>query len=535
MYRIMLADDEGIVLDALQFIIEKNFGDCCEIQKAKTGRGVIELAEEFLPDIAFVDIQMPGINGIEAIKEIRKRNKNTIFIIVSAYDKFDYAKEAINLGVLEYINKPIRQEAIVDVLQKAINTLDKKRHKRSNDLKIREKLENVVPIIESGFIYSILFQEHFEEDTNNYKQLLGIEKYENGYMMAIIFGDGQEDKHMVNAVGAGVKVHKHYWDIHEMIKAYFPGIVGNIMANKIAVFIPCEETVLEYEQRIQIIEKSRELARKLRTKADVVFRIGIGSVKPMKEAIVSYNEAIDSLIQTEGSVTHTEDNPIGCVYAESYPIALEKALFENVERGDIVGCQDMTRRFFYWMETNYGEYIDDIRLKCLEFVLWTEKRAYENGGMTYHFLSRKDYMSSLMACADLNAIQKWFEEKIKTACRNVKGSRKESSLSVIEKAKSYINAHFQKDISLDEVSREVNVSPYYFSKLFKEETGKNYIEYMTEIRISKAKELLSQGNETSMKEICISCGYQDPNYFSRIFKKTVGLTPTEYREGVLKS
>ena len=104
MYRIMLADDEGIVLDALQFIIEKNFGDCCEIQKAKTGRGVIELAEEFLPDIAFVDIQMPGINGIEAIKEIRKRNKNTIFIIVSAYDKFDYAKEAINLGVLEYIN-----------------------------------------------------------------------------------------------------------------------------------------------------------------------------------------------------------------------------------------------------------------------------------------------------------------------------------------------------------------------------------------------------------------------------------------------
>ena len=127
------------------------------------------------------------------------------------------------------------------------------------------------------------------------------------------------------------------------------------------------------------------------------------------------------------------------------------------------------------------------------------------------------------------------EEKMKAACRNVKGSRKESSLSVIEKAKSYINDHFQKDISLDEVSKEVNVSPYYFSKLFKEETGQNYIEYMTEIRINKAKELLSQGNETSMKEICISCGYQDPNYFSRIFKKTVGLTPTEYREGVLKS
>ena len=304
MYKIMLADDEGIVLDALRFIIEKNFGDTCQIATAKTGRSVIELAEEFAPDIAVMDIQMPGINGIEAMKEIRKNNKNILFIVMSAYDKFDYAKEAINLGVLEYINKPIRQEVIVEVLQKAIRTLDAQRHKRSSDLMIREKLENVVPVIESGFIYSILFQEHFEEDTHNYKQLLGIEEYENGYIMAIVFGDSQQENHMTNAVGAGVKIQSHYRDIRELIKNYFPGIVGNVMANKIAVFMPCRETGFDYEQRIEMIEKARELARKLRAQADVVFRIGIGSVKPIKEAIVSYNEAIDSLIQTQGSVTH---------------------------------------------------------------------------------------------------------------------------------------------------------------------------------------------------------------------------------------
>ena len=534
MYRIMLADDEGIVLDALKFIIEKNFGDTCQIETAKTGRSVIELAEQFSPDIALMDIQMPGINGIEAIKEIRKRNNHTQFIIVSAYDKFDYAKEAINLGVVDYINKPIRQDVIVEVLKKAMKTLDTERHKRSSDLMIREKLENVVPVIESGFIYSILFQEHFEEDTNNYKQLLGMEEMEIGYMMAIIFGDSQQENHMTNAVGAGVRIQNHYREIRELIKSYFPGIVGNVMANKIAVFMPCKEESFDYEQRIEMIEKSRELARKLRAKADVVFRIGIGSVKPIKEAIVSYNEALDSLLQTQGSVAHTEDNPIGCAYAENYPITLEKSLFEKVERGDIVGCQDMTKRFFDWMQENYGEHIDDIRLKCLEFVLWAEKRAYENGGMTYHFLSRTDYMSDLMRRQDLVEIREWFEEKMKAACRNVKGSRKESSLSMIDKAKSYINNQFQKDISLDEVSKEVNVSPYYFSKLFKEETGQNFIEYLTEVRIQKAKELLSQGNETSMKEICLACGYQDPNYFSRIFKKTVGQTLTEYREGILR-
>ena len=85
-------------------------------------------------------------------------------------------------------------------------------------------------------------------------------------------------------------------------------------------------------------------------------------------------------------------------------------------------------------------------------------------------------------------------------------------------------------ITLDEVSRQVNVSPYYFSKLFKEETGENFIDYLTSMRMDKAKELLMK-TDKSMKEICGQVGYQDPNYFSRAFKKNVGITPTEYKEG----
>ena len=106
MYRIMIADDEGIAVESFTYMIREEFKDTCIIESAKTGRSVIELAERFRPDIALMDIRMPGINGIDAIKEIRKRNPGIIFIVISAYDKFGYAKEALSLGVMDYLNKP---------------------------------------------------------------------------------------------------------------------------------------------------------------------------------------------------------------------------------------------------------------------------------------------------------------------------------------------------------------------------------------------------------------------------------------------
>lgn len=530
MYRIMLADDEGIVLDALQFIIEKNFKDDCEIRTAKTGRKVIELAEEFVPDIAFMDIQMPGINGIEAMREIQRHNSSIIFIVISAYDKFDYAKEAINLGVLEYMNKPIRQESVVAILKKAMGLVDSRRHQRSQNLEIREKLENVVPVIEGGFIYSLLLSEYFEEDIANYMHLLGIEAYTYGYMIAIVFGDELEENHMTNAVGAGVRIQSRYRELRELIKDYFNGIIGNVMGNKIVVYMPCQDSDITYEQRIELIDQSRELVRRIRGKFDVNSRIGIGSVKMLNQSLESYNEAISTLIASKGSVAHAEDMAIGCGYAENYPIQIEKLLFEKIEKGDTTGANYAARQFFDWMENNHKDHIEDIRIKCLEFVLWAEHIAYESGGMTYHFQSRTGYLSDVMEKKTTEELWGWFQEKIMNACRDVMSKKKESSMTVVDKAKVYIQTHYQKDISLDDVSREVDISPYYFSKLFKEETGQNFIEYLTQVRMEHAKQLMEQGTELSMKEICASCGYQDPNYFSRIFKKNIGQTPTEYRE-----
>lgn len=528
MYKIMIADDEGIVIDSLKFIIEKEFGDSCMIASAKTGRSVIELSESYRPDIAIMDIQMPGINGIDAMKEIKTNNSNTIFIVMSAYDKFDYALKAINLGVLEYLNKPVERNTIVNILKKAMGMIDKEREKRSQDLITREKLETVVPIIESGLIYSILFRENFEQDIVNYKQLLGIEE-DYGYMAVLVCGDKQEGSHMTNAVGASVRVQNYFHEVREIVKEFFPCIMGTVMSNKIPIFIPYQDSKMEYNERSQLVEKSRELVRKLRKKIDIQFRIGIGSVTVLNGAMDSYNEAINALVHSIGSVAHVDDLPIGCDYEENYPIETERTLFEKTEMGDINGSISSANKFFDWMEENYAEFLTDIKLKVLEFVLWTEHLAYESGGMTYHFRSRQDYLPTLMKIDNLAEVRTWFVDKVSEACRNVVIKKEEQSSGVISKAKIYINAHFSKDITLVDVSREVDISPYYFSKIFKEETGENFIEYLTNIRIDKAKDLLAE-TDLSMKEICAQIGYSDPNYFSRAFKKNVGVTPTEYKE-----
>ena len=528
MYKIMLADDEGIVIDSLKFIIEKEFGDICIIEYAKTGRSVIELAESFRPDIAIMDIQMPGINGIDAMKEIRQTNSSTVFIVMSAYDKFDYAKEAIKLGVLEYITKPMEKTKIITALQKAMEMIDREKEKRSNELLVKEKLETVVPIIESGLIYNILLQEHFVEDIENYKSILGI-KQKYAYMIAVVCGDEQDGNHMTNAVGSGVKMQKHYQEVRESLKECFQCIVGTVLANKLAVLVPYERDSMDYNERIELIEKARELTRRMRKRLDISFRIGIGGAKEFHEMSESYSEALNALVATTGSVAHVDDLPIRCEYAGDYPIKLEKKLFAEIENGEMNNAVALARSFFDWMEENHSNLMD-IRLKILEFVLWAEHIAYEKGGMTYQLNARADYLPEIIDMTEISQMRKWFVEKIMEACQNILSKRTEKSNSIIGMAKDYIRGNYNRDISLDDLSRAENNSPYYFSKIFKENTGENFIEYLTNIRIDKAKELLGT-TEYSMKEICSMVGYSDPNYFSRSFKKNVGVTPTEYKEG----
>ena len=150
--------------------------------------------------------------------------------------------------------------------------------------------------------------------------------------------------------------------------------------------------------------------------------------------------------------------------------------------------------------------------------------------MSYHFRDRTNYLATVTGFTTMDQLQSWFLDYMKAAAEVIHAKASEKYSDIVANARDYIGNNFQKDVSLDEVSRVANVSPYYFSKVFKEETGETFVEYLTGLRMEYAKNLLRE-KEKSIKQICVESGYSDPNYFSRIFKKTVGVTPSEYREG----
>jgi two-component system response regulator YesN len=530
MYRILLADDEGIMLESLKTIIMSNFADECMIDMAKTGRTVIEKAEEFRPDIVFMDIQMPGINGIDAIREIRKFNTSAIFIVVTAYDKFDYAKNALSLGVQDYLTKPVSKKTIIDVLIKAMGQVDSEKKKRSENLKIKEKFDSVIPMIESGLVNTLLFQENDPETAKDYKSLLEITQ-DYGFVVIVQYGIWNENGTFENAVGMSVKAQSFYPEFREIVKGFFDCTVGPIMGNKIVLLVPAAEREFTYEERTLIVERSRNMMHKLDSRIDVKFKAGIGDIKPFAELRDSYEEALKSLAGTGTRVAQFQDVPNKPYYEENYPKETEDLLFRCIEKADITGTKNAANSFFDWMVTNYDGHMDDIRLKCLEFVLFAEREVFTKGVMQYSFLYRKDYLHAIEEVNDYDELRQWFISKLTQACTNIAGKPKAMTDSVVTKAKKYIDENYRKDLSLDEVSKIVNISPYYFSKLFKEETGENFIEYVTAARIRGAKELL-EDPKYSIKEVCVMSGYSDPNYFSRIFKKYEGVTPSEYRENL---
>ncbi len=532
MYKVLIVDDEPIAVESIGFMITKNFDAVKQIEKARSGKDAIEKAYGFHPDIVIMDINMPGINGLEAMKQIRMSNETVSFIVISAFDYFDYAVEAVALGVEEYLLKPVKEAKFIETFQKVLGHVEQNYARRRQVLEQQERLEMIIPILETGFMNSLCMYGQDTTQLTNYCELFGYSN-SSGYVMVIEFG--QKSKNQIeNKIGAGIHGERMYEEYRNIIKSSFDCIVSQMMLNRIIVYVFDTGEEGEYEQKARAVKGAqRVMERAARIYSDIF--MGIGNYhKDISCARKSYQEALHAL-RTLATSDTINDNPQSHILHEDdileksgeqesdYGELLESEIFTKISDSDPVPVQLSFVQLYERMSADPGVDFDAIKKWMISMVVGFEKRWEKALNNNYYKI-----LNEIMGAKDEGALFDIGKRYINETVHQIVEGRQNKANSIIEKANKYISEHYNEDISLDEIAQHVNLSSYYFSRFYKNATGINFTDKMVMLRMEKAKELLRQ-EELSVKDVSYMVGYSDPNYFSKIFKKITGFNASEYK------
>lgn len=526
MMKLLIADDEYLVIDSLKYIVERFIRDIEVVGTAKSGREAIEKAIELKPDIVFMDIHMPGIDGIEAIKQIKAISNDIIFVIITAFEYFSYAKEAINLGVHDYLLKPINRGKVVETLEGICAVITSKREAVQREIQLKEKMNKVIPHLEGQFIYSQLFDGNAVKDAEFYEEVFGM-RIGYGYVMMAIVED-RENQGSQEGIRNSLDRQKFYNAFSHELKNLCKCLIGPPLLDKVSAYIPVDERVDAYEVRNNSIDIASKLAEKINRSVDIKYRIGIGRCYDISNFSRSCNEAnMSASMKSEEYAVHFEDIMTMGSNMDMYPEGKEKELIRKLLSIDAEGAEAAFESIFLWLTMNYKEDIDRIKSRMIELFFQIKRSVpYYSEDES---MKARGFLISVLKVQDVRELKVVCARHLKQIISEMREARETEINSLSLKVKKYILDNFHRDISMDDAAKETNLSYHYFCKFFKDSMGKSFVEYLTELRVDKSRELLRETND-SIKEICYKIGYSDPNYYCKIFKKVTGMTPTEFRE-----
>jgi two-component system response regulator YesN len=520
-YKLIVADDEQIERDVLKLMIERELPDVQVVAEAKNGRQAVELGLEWQPDIMLVDIKMPGIDGLSAIRDLCARLPETRFVLVSAYDYFDYAKEALSLGVKEYLLKPASKQQVVETIRRLIEEIEQERARKQEEEELRARLDQLLPIVEKELVTLIILEEEVES-FQPYAELLQLKEVE-GFAIVARFHSREE----LEEGSLHFSLHKQAWyeKLYAKAKEWSTCLVGPMLWRQTAIFVLTHQAKETYSARVQAISLARRLCN-LFSHEPVRLQFGIGNVHSGFAGLrQSYQEAVLAAQDPSvpASVHHYGDLPF-TEKAFVYPIEKEKWLVEKVRLGK---TEESLALFHQMLDEVVKATHGDIRfarrflLECLAAV---SRVAFE------YQLPFDDF--SRFTAEDLQTIgeiRQSGEYWLRKATRLTGEERSRKMGSVLGQVKQYLQEHYATDVTLEEVAEKFAISPYYLSKLFSQQCGITFIDYLTDLRMEEAKRLLTE-TQKGLKEIASEVGYANPNYFSRVFKKKTGVTPSEYKK-----
>jgi len=472
--RVLIAEDELIERKAMRKFIEENFSEIQVVGEAVNGRKAIEQAQLLSPNVIFMDVKMPGIDGLEAIKQIYNYDSSIKFIMISAYDSFDYAKQAMAYGIKDYILKPGKKEEIVKALLRVKKDIENDRQQQKERDRSKEWLKE-------RFINGIMHHP-LPKDTLQIKRKLYPEM-KSGFFLVFMTDDNHD-------------LHKIRIEIEKNIDHQF------VLLDKENHLVVCmiANNVLEKDEVLAITQKIHFAI------GENIF-IGTGySYKSLDKLQSSYHEAYEACIQLKSD----KKRKYGFLKENNQTLEdIIADICESIEKG-----KGNEASLLY--KENNSLFLSADRERLYIRI----KKLFDNN----HIVPPKSSILSLQTYND------W--SNFINMC-GIKINEFYQSKQPMMQVKMYLLDNYHQSISLEEVAATVKLSPNYFSSLFREEFGVTFIDYVTKIRMDKAKELIIKNNY-SLKEISFMVGYKDPNYFSRVFKNHHKQSPKQYEKEILK-
>ena len=502
MYKVMLVDDEKLIIEGLKNIIDWKELGLEVVETALNGKEAFDKFNENKIDIIITDINMPQVTGLELIKYIRDIDLNIKFVILTGYDEFNYAKEAIKYDVNNYILKPINEEELKDTLINIVRELDKK-NKRDIEIldKNRKLLQYINGNLDREFIYSI-------------EKILNIDIYSKKYTVASIHITSEYDGDLFSNIrdiidnntsngyeilnsNEGQAVLINSWDNNiekKDIINYYENIKNKIIKKlESYIFIAIGEVV----DKITEIDVSYDIAKELKKYSLTEEKnscIYLDLIKDKKEKRITFKEEIDIL--------------------NKYIIERDIVEIERIV-GEIIDNEELTPRNIYDFSIKVIILIDEIsnELKI--------NRNYKSDNLS----------STIVDLCNENtreSINTFIISEIKEIV-DIMSSNDNKYSPVIQQIINIVEDKYYEELSLKTLSYKYNINSSYLGQIFSKEVGMSFSEYLNKIKNLKAKDLILNTN-MKINDIAKMVGYIDSSYFYRKFKKYYGVSPSTLRE-----
>ncbi|REE88506.1 two-component system response regulator YesN [Paenibacillus taihuensis] len=522
MIRVLIVDDEPIERIALQKIITEGLAEVEVVGQASNGREAIEQAERLLPDLITMDIKMPGLSGLEAIQGIKAAGIRTKFIMVTAFDTFEFARQALQLGVSDYLLKPSKKAVILETIGKVVEDILAERKEQERQRLESEKLRKMLPIVEADIVSQLLFDDVQSVHLSENIELLGVPGSRGGFVVNLLLSEpkksegshGDLEKLYDTIIAQLNEASIHYW-------------IGKLSGKQVPIIVFISG---ELSYRNNAVGIGQKLVQLVHRNSDYEPFAGIGGLcidiggamrKSYHEALLaSVDLNVPARFRLYEDLPHHEG-----AAARIETLELEKNVLEEVRRGSWEAASDQALQMIDAYE-GAGEQIGMAQQRIFEVLIIVTRMLHEMGVG----VDKPYYPNQAASFVQLKGDTRGIFNRLAGAAAALEGEMESDLLLTL---KRYIREHAHEDLSLERIAAHVDRNPFYVSKLFKEYFGMNYIDYLTECRVETAKQLM-QDPDKSLKEITFEIGYNDPNYFSRVFRKIVGSTPTDYRKQLLR-